>query len=169
MKRVTLIVALVILGCSSSSNRTQVVDTPYSGPEGAIRGVVVARDGTPLPGVTVTLRVPNGNRTVITAADGTYAFFSVPAGQQRVIAELVGYGRRDTRVNVARGIARGVTLVLNPATTESITVTAATPMINQDSASVTSVSMTPPPVPSRAALTSVGYTGRVDSGTTASY
>src|SRR5947209_1851883 len=102
MKRVTLIVALVILGCTSSSNRTQIVDTPYAGPEGAIRGIVVARDGTPLPGVTVTLHAPNGgDRATVTAADGTYAFFNVPAGNRRVSAELAGFGRFDRYVDGA--------------------------------------------------------------------
>ena len=150
MKCVTLIVALVILGCTSSSNRTQVVDTPYAGPEGAIRGIVVARDGTPLPGVTVTLHAPNGgDRATVTAADGTYAFFNVPAGNRRVSAELAGFGRFDRYVDVKRGIARGVTLMLNPAVSESITVAAEAPMVTiMDAVSSTNVSASPPPVPS---------------------
>src|SRR5205085_4139205 len=98
MKRVTLIVALVILGCTSSSNRTQVVDRPYAGPEGAIRGIVVARDGTALPGVTVTLHATNGNHVTVTATDGTYAFFNVPAGKQRLTAELAGFATSSRQV-----------------------------------------------------------------------
>ena len=169
MKRVTLILALVILGCTSSSKRTQVVDTPYAGPEGAIHGIVIARDGTPLPGVTVTLHAPNGNRTAVTDSNGAYVFFNVPAGTQRVTAELSGYGRFDRIVDVKRGIARGVTLMLNPGVSESITVTAEAPMINMDAASVTNVSMNAPPPVSRSFAKPAGYVNSVNEGTPASY
>jgi Ca-activated chloride channel family protein len=144
MKRVILVVALVVLGCTSSSNRSQVVDTPYAGPEGAIRGIVVARDGSPLPGVTVTLHAPNGDRVTVTDNTGAYAFFNVPAGNRRVSAQLVGYGQYVRVVDVKRGVARGVTLMLNPAVSESITVTAAAPMFTMDAVSATNVSAPAP-------------------------
>jgi Ca-activated chloride channel family protein len=150
MKRVILVLALVVLGCTSSSHRTQIVDKqvadrPYSGPDGAVHGIVVARDGTPLPGVTVTLHTANGDRTMVTNANGEYSFFNVPVGNQRLTAELPGYGRYARQVEVAVGIARGVTLMLNPALSESITVTADTPMISMNAVGATTVSMNAPP------------------------
>ena len=125
MKRVALIIALAILGCTSSSSRPQSVDTKvhdaaYEGPDGAIRGVVVAHDGTPLPGVTVTLWIGESNRVTVTPTDGTYTFLHVPAGTQRLTAELDGFYKYAGRVNIANNIARGVTIVLNPAVNDKM-------------------------------------------------
>ena len=142
MKRVILVLALVILGCTSSSNRTQVVDTPYSGPDGAIHGVVVA-DGNPLPGATVVLHTPRGDITHITDANGKYEFLNVAPGVYRLDALLSGMGRRVATVNVKRGIAAGVTLKMSPANTEAITVTAEAPLFTPNTFSA---SAPPPPV-----------------------
>jgi Ca-activated chloride channel family protein len=138
MKRVILVLALVIVGCTSSSKRTQIVDTPYSGPEGAIRGVAVAPDGTPLPGVTLTLHKPQGDEFQVSDATGKYQFLVVPPGTYRLAGDLSGFGRREVMVTVKRGIASGVTMTFSAAMTESITVTAASPMSMPN---VTSVSM----------------------------
>jgi hypothetical protein len=124
MKRITLVLALVILGCSSSSKRTHVVDTPYSGPEGAIRGVVIMPDGSTLPGVVLSLHTSHGDLTQVSDARGRYEFINVVPGVYHLSADLAGFGRRDTRVTVQRGIATGVMTTLNSAVTESITVTA---------------------------------------------
>jgi Ca-activated chloride channel family protein len=129
MKRVILVLVLVILGCTtSSSHRTHVVDTPYSGPDGAIRGVVVDPTGNPLPGVTLVLRTQRGDITHITDAHGTYEFLNVAPGVYRLAAELSGFGRRVAVINVKRGIANGVTMKLSAAEAESITVTAEAPL-----------------------------------------
>lgn len=64
--------------------------------------VTDARDGTPLPGVTVTIK--NTNQSTVTAADGTYSI-SVPANG-RLIFSYVGY----QNVEVGADNAGAVTL-----------------------------------------------------------
>src|SRR5207244_1931936 len=130
------------LGCSSSSKSTPIVDAPYSGPDGAIRGVVVMPDGSTLPGVIVVLHTPHGDVTRVTDAQGRYEFINVAPGVYRLSAELSGFGRREIKITVRQGVAIGVTMTLNAAVSESITVTAETPRLtpNVISASMNSAS-----------------------------
>jgi Ca-activated chloride channel family protein len=128
MKRITLVLTLVVLGCTSSFGPPLVVDTPYGGPDGAIRGVVVEDSAVPLPGVTVVLNTPHGKVTRITDASGRFEFLALAPGTYRVDAELTGFGRRSSNVTVVTGVATGLNLRLSAALSESITVTAAAPM-----------------------------------------
>ena len=60
---------------------------------GAIVGTILDEEGTPLPGVTVTLSSPDimGEKTAITDADGRYRFPALPPGVYQVKAELPGF------------------------------------------------------------------------------
>src|SRR5262245_35137511 len=128
MKRVILTLALVILGCTSSSNSPQIVDTPYAGSDGAVRGVVVEPGGNPLPGVTLVLHTSRGNLTTVSDAKGAYAFLGVAPGRWRLEAILPGFSTQRRSVDVKSGVASGVTMMMRiGSVAESITVTAEAP------------------------------------------
>ena len=127
MKRVILVLALVILACTSSHS-PRIADTPSAGSEGAIRGVVIDRSGAILPGVTVVLHTTRGNLTTFTDAKGQYTFLGVAPGVYRIEAALSGFNTRYVIVNVKRGVARRLTLTLSNGVEEAITVTAEAPL-----------------------------------------
>ena len=59
---------------------------------GNIYGKVVAKDGSALPGVTVTLTGVGAPQTTITDAQGDYRFLNLSPGTYSVKAELAGFG-----------------------------------------------------------------------------
>ncbi|HKS24466.1 MAG TPA: von Willebrand factor type A domain-containing protein [Thermoanaerobaculia bacterium] len=85
-----------------------------------IRGVVTATDGTPLPGVTVTL---DGHSAVVTDAQGRFSIATTP-GQHTLTAQLAGYGTAMHSINVPASGAVDVELALNPVVSEALVVTA---------------------------------------------
>ncbi|HKD17742.1 MAG TPA: carboxypeptidase regulatory-like domain-containing protein [Thermoanaerobaculia bacterium] len=62
-------------------------------PPGTVAGVAVGRAGHGLPGITVTIQTDAGKviDTVVTAADGSYMFPSVPPGRYQVLTLLRGF------------------------------------------------------------------------------
>ena len=62
-------------------------------PPGTVAGVAVGRAGHGLPGITVTIQTDSGKviDTVVTAADGSYMFPSVPPGRYQVLTLLQGF------------------------------------------------------------------------------
>lgn len=60
---------------------------------GVVRGVAVDSNGNALPGITVSLRAPDGKlvQTVTTEEDGSYNFPAVPVGQYQVLSTFAGY------------------------------------------------------------------------------
>jgi len=62
-------------------------------PPGTVAGVAVGRAGHGLPGITVTIQTDSGKviDTVVTAADGSYMFPSVPPGRYQVLTLLRGF------------------------------------------------------------------------------
>ncbi len=114
-------VLLVILALSAQA-QTQ---------SGNIYGVVKAKDGTLLPGATVTLSGVGAPQTFITAAGGDFRFINLSPGAYTVKAELAGMGtatRNNVRVSVGQNSE--IALALSPAVAESITVTAEAPLID---------------------------------------
>jgi hypothetical protein len=98
---------------------------------GNIYGKVQAKDGSALPGVTVTLTGNGAPQTFITDAQGNFRFISLSPGAYTLKADLAGYGtatRAGITVNVGR--SADVTLTLNPSVSESITVTAEAPLLD---------------------------------------
>ena len=89
--------------------------------------------GATLPGVTLTATndATGFNRTVVTDADGTYKFLSLPPGIYTVLSDLAGFGTVTTKnveVNVAT--ERSLNVSLKPAAVkEQITVTAEAPLV----------------------------------------
>ncbi len=109
---------------------------------GAIQGRVVDASGGGVPGVTLTAtNVDTGvSRVVVSGTDGVYRFPSLPVGSYNVSAELSGFGSVNTqnvRVNIST--ERTLDVTIKPAAvSESITVTAETPLI-ADSAAIGTV------------------------------
>src|SRR6266550_575390 len=103
---------------------------------GAIEGTVKT-SGTPLPGVTIEVRSPalQGGRTQVTDAGGNFRFSLLPSGIYTVSANLQGFNRLN-QPNVAVEIGKTKTLdvAMNAATSETITVTGAAPVVDVTSA-----------------------------------
>src|SRR5450830_1812005 len=121
---VALLCAMVALGAFAQSvNFTT----------GSIAGKVTDTSGAPLPGVTVTTTsLDTGlTRNTYTDKDGVYDFNLLPPGNYKVVAELAGLGSvRMPKTTVLLGSTTKVDLKLAPAVAETITVTAATPIID---------------------------------------
>ena len=98
---------------------------------GNIYGKVQTKDGSVLPGVTVTLTGVGAPQTFITEANGAFRFLNLSPGAYTLKAELAGYGT-STRSGVSVNIGRNadVTMVLNPSVSEAITVTAEAPLLD---------------------------------------
>jgi len=94
---------------------------------GALQGTVTDTQGSPLPGVTVTITSPNlqGSRTEVTDANGKYVIPSLPPGTYRAEYSLSGVKnavREGIEVHVQQVPAINVSLSL--ALSESVTVIA---------------------------------------------
>jgi Carboxypeptidase regulatory-like domain/TonB dependent receptor-like, beta-barrel len=100
---------------------------------GSLSGRVNDASGGALPGVTVTATnsATGFNRSVVTEADGSYRFQSLPVGTYDVNADLAGFASVTTRnveINVSADRALNVSLK-QAAVKEQITVTVAAPLI----------------------------------------
>src|SRR5207253_3158038 len=98
---------------------------------GNIYGKVQAKDGSVLPGVTVTLTGVGAPQTTITDAQGNFRFVNLSPGTYSIKAELAGFGTASrSGVGVRVGANADVTMMLNPSVTESITVTGEAPLLD---------------------------------------
>jgi hypothetical protein len=98
---------------------------------GNIYGKAQAKDGSVLPGVTVTITGLGAPQTTVTDALGTFRFINLAPGSYSLKAELSGYGTA-TRTGIGVNVGRNsdVSMTLNPAVAESITVTAEAPLLD---------------------------------------
>src|SRR5437764_1487613 len=103
MKRVILVLVLFLICCTTSTSRD------------GIRGIVTAPDGTPLPGVTVTLHSPRGDIVQTTDIDGRYEFRGLLPSVYRIEAQLSGFSTVRVSVNMAKNRGRSVPLTLRVA------------------------------------------------------
>lgn len=116
-----LLLALIVL-----------MSVPVSAQTTASLTGTVTTDGTPLPGVTVTISSPNmqGTRTTTTGDAGGFNFAGIPAGEYSVMFELAGMNNVTRRVQIGPGqTGRADADLRVSAVTESITVTAAAPSV----------------------------------------
>jgi len=98
---------------------------------GNIYGHVQAKDGSMLPGVTVTLSGIGAPSTFVTDQSGVFRFINLSPGQYQIKAELAGFGTATRQgVQVSIGTNADVTMTLNPSAAESITVTAEAPLLD---------------------------------------
>ena len=98
---------------------------------GNIYGKVQAKDGSVLPGVSVTLTGVGAPQTSVTDASGNFRFINLSPGTYSLKAELSGYGvAARTGVGVRVGSSSDIMITMNPSVTESITVTAEAPLLD---------------------------------------
>src|SRR6266852_5287229 len=98
---------------------------------GNIYGKVQAKDGSVLPGVTVTLTGVGAPQTTVTDGQGNFRFLNLSPATYTVKAELAGYGvATRSGIGVRVGANADVTMTLNPSVSESITVTAEAPLLD---------------------------------------
>ena len=113
-----LVVALLLLSTAAFAQGT-----------GTLTGNVTT-EGTPLPGVTVTISSPalQGTRTTVTNENGAYNFPALPPGKYTVMFELEGMDvvTKTTSVGLAQSARADATMGV-AAVSEAITVTAAAP------------------------------------------
>jgi hypothetical protein len=98
---------------------------------GNIYGKAQAKDGSVLPGVTVTLTGIGAPQSSVTGPNGDFHFVNLAPGRYTLKAELAGYGTA-TRAGIGVNVGQNadITMVLNPAVAESITVTAEAPLLD---------------------------------------
>ena len=102
--RIRLGIAAALLSSFSATAAAQ--------PTGAIEGSVVDANGSPLPGVVVTVTGPGGREESVTGADGLYAAAGLAAGDYLVTAILPGFETVEFPVSVGAGATRAVPIVL---------------------------------------------------------
>ena len=101
-------------------------------PTGNVYGTVVSEDGSPLPGVTVTLSGMGAPRTQITDASGQFRFLALDPGSYALNAELEGYGKVEyPAIDVRVNRNTTVPLTLTQAVEETITVTSESPLLDE--------------------------------------
>jgi hypothetical protein len=109
---------------------------------GSISGTIKDDSGAALPGVTVTTtNVATGLvRTAVTNGKGNYEAALLPAGTYNVVAELSGFQPiRHDRVVVNVGSDSTIDFTLKVGVSQSVTVTAAAPVVDTTRTQVSSV------------------------------
>ncbi len=122
--RAATIAAMVLIALLAVSAYAQIQS-------GNIYGKAQAKDGSALPGVTVTLTGVGAPQTVVTDAAGNFRFLNLSPGSYGLKAELAGFGT-STRTGITVNLGRNadVTMTLNPSAAESIVVTAEAPLLD---------------------------------------
>ncbi|PYQ65400.1 MAG: hypothetical protein DMF54_11125, partial [Acidobacteria bacterium] len=108
---------------------------------GSISGTVRDPEGNAVPGVTVTVvgpQLPLG-RTVTTPSNGSFQFLGLIPGEYRVRAELSGLGAFEQPVIVALQKDSQVRATLRATATAAVEVTAAVPLVDTKSTTVSNV------------------------------
>ena len=98
---------------------------------GNIYGRTQAKDGSVLPGVTVTLTGVGAPQNAVSDAQGSFRFPNLSPGSYTLKAELAGYGTATRAgLTVSVGQNADISMTLNPSMAESITVTAESPLLD---------------------------------------
>ena len=123
----------IVLLCSATTAHAQL-------PTGTILGVIKDSSGAVVPGADVTVtRVDTGvSRTSKTEADGSYRFAALPVGTYEVQASAMGFETQNRKGLVLEVTQEAVVdFSLNVGLqSQSVTVTAAIPLVNTTSSSV---------------------------------
>ena len=98
---------------------------------GNIFGKTLSRDGSGLPGVTVTLTGVGAPQSTVSDQHGDYRFVNLSPGRYVLKADLSGMGSATREgVTVNAGGNASVDLVLSPTMAEAITVSAEAPLLD---------------------------------------
>ena len=99
---------------------------------GNVFGTVTDTEGSPLPGVTMTLSGIGAEQTQITDGQGQFRFLRLDPGLWTLKATLEGFGSIEyPGVEVRVGRNTTVPLSLTPAVEETITVTSESPLLDE--------------------------------------
>ncbi len=135
MKRTTLIALSLVEFIALGTVHAQA-------PTGAIAGVVTDATGAAIPRarVVITNKETGLKRTLVTADAGDYSAPALLPGMYEVTAEAPGFQRLAREATIEAGSTTTVTLTLQlGATTETVTVDAASPQIRYDAHEVSGV------------------------------
>ncbi len=98
---------------------------------GNIYGSAKSKDGTSLPGVTVTVTGIGAPQTTVTDDQGQFRFLNLSPGTYALKGELAGMGTASrTGIGVRVGASADIELMLNPSMSEAITVSAEAPLLD---------------------------------------
>jgi hypothetical protein len=113
---------------------------------GRIAGLVMDQDGAPLPGVTVTVRGPDGVVSAHTRVSGEYALDPLPPGRYDVIFTLQGFKTlvANTTVGSGRVTRRDARMQLGTAE-ETVTVSGRSPVVDVRSSNISNLRSEEPP------------------------
>ncbi|MBE0710919.1 MAG: carboxypeptidase regulatory-like domain-containing protein, partial [Candidatus Aminicenantes bacterium] len=108
---------------------------------GVISGRAMDQDGTPLPGVAVTIAssaLIQKTQSDVTSANGVFRFVLLPVGNYKVTFEIAGFKTLvKTGVTVAIRVTTNVNATLEPATiNEIVTVVGEAPVIDIKSSTI---------------------------------
>jgi outer membrane receptor protein involved in Fe transport len=108
---------------------------------GTISGNVTDASGGALPGVTVTATntATSVARSVVSNATGHYEIPLLPPGVYRALAELSGFQPVHALLNINVGTSATFDVKMTPGVAETVTVTAAAPIIETTRSEVSSV------------------------------
>ena len=108
---------------------------------GSVSGTVADPEGNGLPGVTVTISGPQMPlaKNFTTLADGSFQFVGLIPGEYRVRAELTGMGSYEQPVIVQLSRDTQVRATLRATATASVEVSAAAPLVDTKSTSISEV------------------------------
>ena len=103
---------------------------------GKFNGTVYDPNGTPLPGVTVSVQSNNlmGTRKTQTAEDGSFLFFGLPPGKYTLETNQTGFQpfkQSDIRVNIGGTASMDIVLEI-PTAEETVVVTAKRPVVDKE-------------------------------------
>ena len=99
---------------------------------GNLYGTVVDNQGSPLPGVTVTLSGEGPSQVQVTNAQGQFRFLNLPAGTKGMKTELEGFSTVDyPNVAIREGRNTDIEVTMSPAVEEVITVTTESPLLDE--------------------------------------
>jgi hypothetical protein len=95
-------------------------------PRGALVGVVQDRSGGRLPGASVIIRAADSGveRQITCDKQGVFRVDDLPAGTYQIIVRAQGFAEARSEVTIAVSSVRQVTVSMQPAVRETVTVTA---------------------------------------------
>ncbi len=99
---------------------------------GILRGAVTTADKLSLPGATVNIKSPalQGERTMVTASDGSFQFRGLPPGTYTVTFSMSGMATIEKQVEVELGSVAEVSMVMRLANVQEVVqVTAEAPTL----------------------------------------
>ena len=122
MKRLAMVLMLFVpLGAFADAPETATVS-----------GTIVDSGGSALPGVSVTLSSPRGDKFTVTDQNGNFRFVGIVPDDYTLKAELQGLGAAQASFHAAAGDRQSVDLTLRAAIEGGVVdVTAETPMVDK--------------------------------------